>query len=651
MAGDSGRAAPATDRQALAIAVLVTWIVVAAYLIAWADATGQLANDILTPWHLPAYLGIGAVVVYLLSLARRAVSQRHPRGLVPPEFAGSVIGAAMLVLYLPLDVIWASLAGLPEDISRTTAVPRLFFGVALVLLASGPIIEALRRAPARRFGAAALALVLAAGSVGATIAFFGGQFLTTTIESGLRPTVELIPGTEPRMELHRLAIDGSTNDVITTGPDLREPATSRDGSKIATVWWDQQRGDTRFTAELVVMRADGTGRRVLTNDNEWKGSPSWSPDGSKIVYTATAFGALPSQPEASFGPQQAPDPDGQAGPLIFSGPGGDWDIIVVDVASGATTTVVTGAGQEGRPSWSADGKSIAYYSTQAGSLDLWLLDVATNERRPLTEGAGEDWGASFSPDGRTVVFASNRDGDYRIYSLDVETRVVTRLTDGPNSDWLPAYSPDGQRIVFASDRNTKTELWSMSAEGFDVQRLTNTWDRFPEMTPGGWAPDSSAIYYTSRELFPDEGPDPDDRLAVASFALEGAIIGVVVGLLFAAGGTFPVGTTLAVLMAVGLAPASSLQPRWLIAALVGGLAVEIGAWLTRRRPPTTVRTAGLAALGAAAWSATYFITADQTGDLRWGFNLLATAVSLAALAALAAAAAIASGRRRSAAAE
>ena len=646
MAGGSERAAPATDRQALAIAILVTWIVVAAYLVAWADATGQLANDILTPWHVPAYLGIGAVVVYLIGLARRAVNQRHPRGLVPPEFTGTAIGAAMLVLYLPLDVVWASLAGLPTNVERTTAVPRLFFGVGLVLLASGPIIEALRRVSARRLGAATLALVLAAGSVGATIAFFGGQFLATTVESGLRPTVELIPGTEPVMELHRLAIDGSVDEVITTGPDLREPGLSRDGSSVASVWWDQQPGDSRVTAELMVMHADGTGRRVLTNDNEWKGTPSWSLDGSKILYTATAFGGQPSPGQESFGPQQAPDPAGQGGPLIFSGEGGDWDIVVVDVATGATTTVVTGPSQEGRPAWSADGKWIAYYSTKAGSFDLWLLDVATNESRRLTDDPADDWGASFSPKATRLLFASNRDGDYRIYELAIETGKVTRLTDGPNSDWLPSYSPDGRWIVFTSDRTGKTELWRMRPDGSELARMTNTTDRFPEMTPAGWTPDSSAILYTSRELFLDEGPDPDERLAIASFALEGTIVGVVVGLLFAAGGTFPLGVTLALLMAVGLAPASTLQPRWLIAALVGGLAVEVAVWLTRRRNATTVRTAALAAVGAAAWAATYFIVADQTGELRWEFNLLSTSVALAALAAFAVAAAIASGRAR-----
>lgn len=651
MSGGSERAAPATDRQALAMAVLVTWIVVAAYLVAWADATGQLANDILTPWHIPAYLGIGAVVVYLIGLARRAVSQRHPRGLVPPEFTGTAIGAAMLVLYLPLDAIWASLAGLPKDIERTTAVPRLFFGVALVLLASGPIIEALRRAPPRRLGAAALALVLAAGSVGATIAFFGGQFLTTTIGSGLRPTVELIPGTEPEMELHRLTIDGTSDEVIARGPDLREPAASRDGSRVASIWWDQERGDQRLTTELVVMKANGTGRRVVTSDGEWKGQPSWSPDGTKVVYMATTFGSRANPPEASFGPQQAPAPGGDTGPLIFSGEGGDWDIVVADVASGDTTTIATGPSQEGRPAWSPDGNWIAYYSTQGGTFDLWLHEVATGDNVRLTREPGEEWGASWSADGSSLLFTSNRDGEHRIYSIVVETGVVKRLTEGPNSDWGAAYSPDGHWIVFASDRNTKTELWVMRADGTAVRRLTNTWDRLPEMTVGGWLPDSSAIVYTSRELFPGEGPDPDERLAIASFALEGAIVGVVVGLLLAAGGTFPLGATLAMLMALGLAPASLLEPRWLIAALLGGLALEAAIWLTRHRPANTVRIAGLAALGAAAWAATYFIVADQTGDLRWEFNLLATSVGLAGLTAFAVAAAIASGRARSAQSE
>ena len=230
----------------------------------------------------------------------------------------------------------------------------------------------------------------------------------------------------------------------------------------------------------------------------------------------------------------------------------------------------------------------------------------------------------------------------------VETGVVHQLTEGPNSDWLPAWSPDGQWIVYSSDRTGKTELWLMRADGTADRRLTNTWDRFAEMTTGGWTPDSSAIIYTSRELYIDEGPIPDDRLAVASFALAGAIFGVVIGLLFAVGVTFPFGATIATLLPFGLLPLGFTDPRWLPAALVAGLAVDGAAWLLRMRPRSTLMTAGLAALGAAAWSIAFFVIGDQTGDMRWQFNLLASSVALAGLAAFAAAAAIASGRSRSA---
>jgi hypothetical protein len=188
----------------------------------------------------------------------------------------------------------------------------------------------------------------------------------------------------------------------------------------------------------------------------------------------------------------------------------------------------------------------------------------------------------------------------------------------------------------------------MEADGTDERRLTDTMDRFAEMTPGGWTPDSSAIVYTSRELYQDEGPEPDDRLAVASFGLGGAIAGIVLGLLFAVGLTFPLGATLAFLLAFGILPLAFGEPRWVPAAVFAGLVTDGAAWLLRRRPQTTVQTAGLAALGAVAWSIAFFIVGGQTGDMRWEFNLLSSSVVIAGLAAFAAAAAIASGRARTA---
>ena len=249
-AGAAIHVAPATDRQMLAVAVLGAWIVGGINLAVAADTRGLLENDVWTPWHVPIYLGIGAVVIYLLRLARVAVSQRHPRGLVPTEFKGTVLGAAMLVLYLPLDVAWSALFGTPEDFERVTAVPRLWLAAGILGLASGPIIAGLRRAADRPSRAAWFALVLATGAVGATITFTSGPFSSVLLQAGLHDPTTVTPGAEPVVELHRLAIDRSSDALLARGPELREPSLSRDGTRIATIEWRTPRGGGRPEAEI-----------------------------------------------------------------------------------------------------------------------------------------------------------------------------------------------------------------------------------------------------------------------------------------------------------------------------------------------------------------------------------------------------------------
>ena len=76
-----------------------------------------------------------------------------------------------------------------------------------------------------------------------------------------------------------------------------------------------------------------------------------------------------------------------------------------------------------------------------------------SDARRLTNNAAFDAGPTFSPDGKRIAFVSHRDGNYEIYLMNADGTDQHRLTHNPAQDRQPAFSPDGKRIAFASDRN------------------------------------------------------------------------------------------------------------------------------------------------------------------------------------------------------
>jgi tol-pal system beta propeller repeat protein TolB len=124
------------------------------------------------------------------------------------------------------------------------------------------------------------------------------------------------------------------------------------------------------------------------------------------------------------------------------------------------------------------------------------MDADGRNVRRLTRDPAEDCLPSWSPDGRRIAFISYRDGKGEIYVVDVDEGNLRNLTNYPAAnDIEPAWSPDGGKIAFVSDRaNGVADIYVMDADGRNPRRLT----KHPEVDRNpAWSPDGRWIAFMS----------------------------------------------------------------------------------------------------------------------------------------------------------
>jgi len=126
------------------------------------------------------------------------------------------------------------------------------------------------------------------------------------------------------------------------------------------------------------------------------------------------------------------------------------------------------------PTWSPDGRSIAYTSFQHGTPNIYIMNIFQGTREDLTKSIGEDWLPSWSPDGTRVAFSSTRDGNPEIYVANRDGSNIHRLTQHPGIDTTPTWSPSGTQIAFTSDRSGTPQIYVVSADGLGaVRKITS----------------------------------------------------------------------------------------------------------------------------------------------------------------------------------
>lgn len=159
------------------------------------------------------------------------------------------------------------------------------------------------------------------------------------------------------------------------------------------------------------------------------------------------------------------------------------------------------------PSWSPDGKNIAFVSDRDGNFEVYLMNSDGSNQRRLTKNSSADRNPSWSRDSKRIVFQSARDGNEEVYVMNADGSAQTRLTDHPGDDIFPAFSPDGRKITFTSGRNGNLDIFEMNSDGSQPKPLTShknrdAWSRY--------SPDGKKLVFFSRR----DSIDDNDEIYV-----------------------------------------------------------------------------------------------------------------------------------------
>lgn len=241
------------------------------------------------------------------------------------------------------------------------------------------------------------------------------------------------------------------------------PAWSPDRTRIAF----EARRDEK-NSEIYVMTADGKNLVRLTLNRWFSSDPSWSPDGRKIAFESERVG------------------NWEIGKIR------KLEIYVMAPDGNNHVRLTNNSGVDRDPSWSPDGRKIAFTSGRRGRANPQIHVMASNGNGParLTRSPKADSSPSWSPNGRKIAFSSKRDGNGEIYVINANGKNLVRLTRHPEDDHSPGWSPDGRKIAFASVRDGNWEIYVMNADGGNPTNLTK--HPADDVSPA-WPPNPLAV--------------------------------------------------------------------------------------------------------------------------------------------------------------
>jgi len=231
------------------------------------------------------------------------------------------------------------------------------------------------------------------------------------------------------------------------------------------------------TSLMRLQLADGTVERLHPEATTAEFEPAFSPDGRyrafvqsranlnlKLVIRDTAQNRdAVFDPGAGFAGMRHPTIAPNGSKVVFSIPANSGQQLhSVNLAAQDRKTLTTSSINHW-PTFSPDGKRLAFGSSREGDFDIWVMDAEGNNPVQLTQGGGLDMRPAWSPDGKRLAFTSNRDGNYEIYVMHADGTRVQRVTQHPERDDYASWHPDGRRLVMVSERAGRSDLYVVEA--------------------------------------------------------------------------------------------------------------------------------------------------------------------------------------------
>ena len=150
------------------------------------------------------------------------------------------------------------------------------------------------------------------------------------------------------------------------------------------------------------------------------------------------------------------------------------------------------------PSWSPDGKRVAYVSFESKKPVIYVHELATGKRIVLSNEKGNNSAPSWSPDGSKLAVSLSRDNNTQVYVINADGTGLKRVSRSSAIDTEPQFSADGKSIYFTSDRGGSPQVYRMSVDGESSSSATRVTFKHAYATSPRLSPDGKYLAYIAR---------------------------------------------------------------------------------------------------------------------------------------------------------